>query len=282
MARRLIFPELPDILTIKDDRRERSGRRAATWTNPCDVLSVYYRGGPRYRIGRNTYAFEAPAALLVPRGVRDWDLQTGSIAGIFVMFHGHGLVRKAPGDSRKALLAFGDQRFVVPFLVPLRSREGERLAALLREMAAARAGGGVGHLRAASLLLQALAEYAAAARPENTTDAHRAAWRLRGLIDAQAYADAPMAGLYDSLEVSAAHAATLFKAAFHVTPVAYRLGLRLQKARELLASSTLNVGQVARSVGFSDPLYFSRLFHRAFGMVPSELVRGFRGYRRRP
>jgi len=46
-------------------------------------------------------------------------------------------------------------------------------------------------------------------------------------------------------------------------------------------SSKLNVGQVARAVGFAGPLYFSRLFRRAFGLAPSDLIRDFSGRRQR-
>ena len=90
-----------------------------------------------------------------------------------------------------------------------------------------------------------------------------------------------MEALYNELKSSAAHAEKLFKAAFHITPVAYRLQARMEKARELLVSSKLNVGQVARAVGFADPLYFSRLFRRAFGLAPSDLIRYFNARRTR-
>ena len=48
----------------------------------------------------------------------------------------------------------------------------------------------------------------------------------------------------------------------------YLRALRLQKARELLADSTLNVAEVAYAVGFEDPKYFSRVFSEEFGVSP--------------
>src|SRR6185437_1773933 len=44
---------------------------------------------------------------------------------------------------------------------------------------------------------------------------------------------------------------------------------RLLLARRLLVEGRLNVGGVARAVGFRDPFYFSRLFARRFGAAPS-------------
>lgn len=44
---------------------------------------------------------------------------------------------------------------------------------------------------------------------------------------------------------------------------------RLREAALLLRTSGLRVGEVSSLVGFSDPLYFSRVFRRAFGVPPS-------------
>ena len=46
--------------------------------------------------------------------------------------------------------------------------------------------------------------------------------------------------------------------------------IRLQKAKELLHSSDLNISQIAYEVGFRDPKYFSRVFSKAYGMPPNE------------
>jgi AraC-like DNA-binding protein/mannose-6-phosphate isomerase-like protein (cupin superfamily) len=46
--------------------------------------------------------------------------------------------------------------------------------------------------------------------------------------------------------------------------------VRLRKARELLANSTLSVKQVAHLSGFSAADYFSRAFHKATGMTPRQ------------
>ena len=60
----------------------------------------------------------------------------------------------------------------------------------------------------------------------------------------------------------------LFKEATGKSPYAYVLELRLHRAAELLISSAEPISQIAFSVGFSDPLYFSRLFKKHFGKSP--------------
>ena len=49
---------------------------------------------------------------------------------------------------------------------------------------------------------------------------------------------------------------------------------RLEKARQLLASSRMAIAEVAYAVGFKDPYYFSRAFTREFGLPPSEAREG--------
>lgn len=51
-------------------------------------------------------------------------------------------------------------------------------------------------------------------------------------------------------------------------PKDYLLGIRLGRAKELLAATELPVAAVARRVGYHDPAYFSRLFTRRVGMAP--------------
>jgi AraC-like DNA-binding protein len=52
------------------------------------------------------------------------------------------------------------------------------------------------------------------------------------------------------------------------SPKDYLLRIRLDRAKELLASTDLPVAAVARRVGYDDPAYFSRLFTRRVGVAP--------------
>jgi AraC family transcriptional regulator len=63
--------------------------------------------------------------------------------------------------------------------------------------------------------------------------------------------------------------ARMFKACTGVAPHHYVLGRRLQRARELLRSTALPVGDIAVRCGFAHPSHFTSTFHRAFAMTPS-------------
>lgn len=62
----------------------------------------------------------------------------------------------------------------------------------------------------------------------------------------------------------------LFKARTGVTPKDYLIKLRIDKAKELLRDTGLTIRQISLIVGFSDQLYFSRMFKKATGQSPRE------------
>lgn len=61
----------------------------------------------------------------------------------------------------------------------------------------------------------------------------------------------------------------LFKQEMGISPRQFLLKIRMERARTLL-SEPLTIEEIASSVGFSDPLYFSKQFKKWFGEAPSE------------
>ncbi len=59
-----------------------------------------------------------------------------------------------------------------------------------------------------------------------------------------------------------------FRSCTGTTPRAYVIELRLQSACDLLHTSDLSVAQIAQSVGYDDPHYFSRIFKQHRGVSP--------------
>lgn len=60
----------------------------------------------------------------------------------------------------------------------------------------------------------------------------------------------------------------IFKEAMGVSAYSYVLDLRIGKAAELLLSDEMSIAQVSYETGFSDPLYFSRIFRKRCGLSP--------------
>lgn len=75
----------------------------------------------------------------------------------------------------------------------------------------------------------------------------------------------------ESMGYNRAYLSRMFKRHTKVTPVTFLLKLRVDKARLLLRERLeLTIEQIAASVGFYDPLYFSKQFRRWYGVSPSE------------
>lgn len=81
--------------------------------------------------------------------------------------------------------------------------------------------------------------------------------------------DVTLTTLADHFGVSKAYTARLFRKHLSTTVTTYINELRLHHATELLRLSTMNISQIAGSVGFSNVYYFSRLFQQYFHISPS-------------
>ena len=55
-----------------------------------------------------------------------------------------------------------------------------------------------------------------------------------------------------------------------MAPIDFLRHLRMERARQLVGGSTMNVSQIAYSVGFTDPKYFTRCFKKETGYTPTE------------
>lgn len=117
-----------------------------------------------------------------------------------------------------------------------------------------------------------------------------AAWHLLALLAADQAAgrphDDPVARVTEYLQLhsgertsvadlaalvglSASRLAELFRRQTGTSILAYQTRQRMSRARELLDTTDLPVASVGRAVGYDDPYYFSRHFHKIHGMSPS-------------
>ena len=73
-----------------------------------------------------------------------------------------------------------------------------------------------------------------------------------------------------SANVSEREALRTFKKALDKAPFDYLNEYRLDKARELLETTDLNITEVAVSTGFSDSAYFGKVFRKYFDCTPGQ------------
>lgn len=72
------------------------------------------------------------------------------------------------------------------------------------------------------------------------------------------------------VNLSRSHYTTLFGRIMGYAPLHYLNHLRLQRAVQLLNTTSLPIKQISEQVGFPDQLYFSRAFRKLHGHAPSE------------
>lgn len=63
----------------------------------------------------------------------------------------------------------------------------------------------------------------------------------------------------------------LFRKYAGISPIHYLIRYRMSRARELLLRGRYSVAEVAKSVGYADVYYFSRLFKKQMGCAPSKV-----------
>ena len=70
--------------------------------------------------------------------------------------------------------------------------------------------------------------------------------------------------------MSSHHYCSLFKTRYGFSPIEYFNRVKVRKACAMLSSTSMQVREIAQSVGFDDAYYFSRLFRKIVGVSPNE------------
>ena len=76
--------------------------------------------------------------------------------------------------------------------------------------------------------------------------------------------------LADVAGLSPSHFSRMFRQSKGVSPGDYLARRRVERTKELLASTDLSVAEIALAVGFSDQSHCSRSFRKLTGICPSE------------
>ncbi len=76
------------------------------------------------------------------------------------------------------------------------------------------------------------------------------------------------------LGLSSGYFCRLFKQRMDQAPIDYFIRLKIQKACQYLDFTDIAVQEVAGTLGYEDPYYFSRVFKRVMGVSPLQYRKG--------
>lgn len=142
-----------------------------------------------------------------------------------------------------------DERGVTPYQAIFR---GERLAAVEEN------------------LMAVLAGYQRRCQGQGVRRVKREIARVLAYVQDNLTGDLSVAAAARQAHMSESYFSRLFKSEMGQGFVEYVNGVRIDKARELLAGSDLRIGEIAARVGMDNPNYFSILFKKLTGMPPNE------------
>lgn len=93
---------------------------------------------------------------------------------------------------------------------------------------------------------------------------------IKNYIDSYYFDNITLDVIAQKFFISKAYFSQLFKKEVGITFISYLTRIRMEHAVELLNNNQLKVHEVAKMVGYSDPLYFGQVFKRYYGILPSE------------
>ncbi|MBA3699682.1 MAG: helix-turn-helix transcriptional regulator [Planctomycetes bacterium] len=228
---------------------------------PTARLLLIERGIAQYHLDGHQLEIGPGDVLLVPAMARRWWQASGAS---FTMTWNEFLVGdRTPLDLPGARLHLEPAEFA------------EVLSACRRIAVAHERGGQSGRLLqeaelrallARVLLSERTTVFSASETTAHSDGAVRAAlaWLERHYGDVS-----PERGLARRVGLSDGHFRTRFRASVGTNARSFVLDLRLHAARRLLAAGSMGIKQVAATVGYRDPLLFSRLYRRRWGVPPS-------------
>jgi len=101
--------------------------------------------------------------------------------------------------------------------------------------------------------------------------------KVKGLVHAKMEDDLSLEEMAQSVGLSTAHFARMFRRSTGETPHQFVLRLRVERAKAMLRASNARVFDVAFACGFKTPQHFAQVFRNACRVSPTEYRLGFLG-----
>ena len=68
--------------------------------------------------------------------------------------------------------------------------------------------------------------------------------------------------------INRSYLASIFKKKLGISPQEYLVSFRLKKSAEMLTNTTMSIQEIAEKVGYENPLTFSKMFKKSYGVSP--------------
>lgn len=130
--------------------------------------------------------------------------------------------------------------------------------------------GGISKFQTEMLFRDALNESFLCVNRQNSCESHALFERVSNYIHEYYYESHTIASLAEQNNVNRNRLSYVFRRHAGMGPAEYVLKYRLNRAQEMLYTSSVPVQQIAQTVGFTDPFYFSRVFKKQFGVSPTD------------
>jgi AraC-like DNA-binding protein len=130
-----------------------------------------------------------------------------------------------------------------------------------------------------AMLTHVAIRYGGMQKPSPRQLGELAPWQLdraKELMASDLAAPMALAEVARHIRVSPSHFSRAFKASTGLAPSAWLLGLRLDRAKDLLRASDLPIADVAALCGFADQSHFTRTFSKSMGQAPGAWRRSYR------
>jgi AraC family transcriptional regulator, arabinose operon regulatory protein len=128
----------------------------------------------------------------------------------------------------------------------------------------------LGWASAAATIHRLIVQMASKSKYEKSTGVETLRMRLAQIVEGRAFESIDFETLAHELQMSPATLRRKCVALLGMPPKHYQIQLRIDRAKEMLVSTSKSIEEIARSVGYEDSFYFSRLFFKREHRSPSE------------
>lgn len=227
----------------------------------CNIIHLVLSGKGYFTAGGKSYEIGAGQAFIIYEGERvEYHAdRENPWSYVWIDFSGEA------AESILSKTGFSNQRRVTP---PINTDGFLSIFSRLREVATTDAE----KLMRLSAFFELIAELSKCFPNENTKNGREGIAEIaKRLIGANfTNAECRVEKIAEIVDISRSQLYRAFMDKFGSSPKAYIDTLRIDLAQKLLIKNGMTVSEVAYSVGYSEPLYFSAVFKKATGISPTE------------